>query len=266
MPGSAKDKYLGKSFVSKYGEAYKVIEYRSSEEVVIQYTNGCTVTTNNAFIRSGNVPNPFRPIVCNVGYHGVGEYKLSIDGKKTDTYLKWHGILSRTNFTPKSLAYAKAINCYKATQCDPVWFNYQVFSKWMTENSPTPHPTEAMCIDSDLLGYKENMYSPKTCCMLPYGLNIAIQIGNGYYFCKTRCQWHSRITFTENGRYKSKGGRHDTEKAAKMEYCKLKDAYIKGLAEKYKEYISEQAYLALCNFNTEDRQLYQKGYNLEAHN
>lgn len=251
----AEDIYCGKYFKSKFNEDYLVLKYIDCENVEIMFSNGVIVTTRTVNIRNGNVPNPMRITTCGVGYHGVGRHPVSENGRKTDAYVRWQAMLNRVY----SKIRRKSSICYLNVSVSPEWFNFQNFANWYSLNLPEMGRHTA-CVDKDIFGYRERIYSENTCAIVPLPVNMAIQLGKSCYFCKRRNKWVASLTEQIDGKpFHRSLGYFINESDAVVAYCKAKDEYVKSVAVKYKENLSALTFEKLLNFETSSRYNLMKG-------
>lgn len=220
---------IGDRFISKYNYEYTVVGYNKYDSVSIIYDKHPehVITTSTTNIYKGIPPNPFRAVVCGLGYHGIG-HSISTGGIKKTEYIKWHGMLSRCYGTYYSERGRKSVNCYKVNniRVHPDWFNYQNFHNWWNDNICYFNGrSEIACLDSDLLEPSLNMYSEESCCILPYSLNISIQLASKMWFNPKRKLYEVNSTRTAIGKG-SYLGRCETEEEAWLLYSKAKDKYI----------------------------------------
>ena len=245
---TASENLLGKSFKTKHGEVFEVVDYINCDNVLIRYEDGTTVTTKAVNIRVGNPANPNRPVIFNTGYHGIGEFKINEKGKKTDSYVKWHGMLCRVfegNNTNR-----KDSLCYKGVSVSDDWLNFQNFAKWFYSQKALYSCNEVLCLDKDLFSNTKKIYSASTCCLLPYKLNISIQLATVMPFDKTKRRFSPRVSI--NGKFKHIGNFAE-ETEAWYHYCTAKDKLIKEIAESYTEKIPDFVIDKLRNFNSLER-------------
>ena len=217
-------KLLGKEFVSKYGEIFTVIDYENNEEVTIQYNDGTIVKTKSVNIRNGFPPNPNRPVIYEKGYHGVGNHRISDESGKTPAYIKWHGMICRVhdgNHNTEKLPTA----CYNGVCVADDWYNFQNFAEWYYTVTPQYSCNDVLCLDKDLLAPGSKIYSKETCCLLPYRLNIAIQLATVMNFDKRRNKFRPRLSINGN-RTAKYIGEFRCEADAWEAYFKTKDEYV----------------------------------------
>lgn len=114
--------------------------------------------------KSGSIKNPYRKSVCGIGCIGVGNNLASKNGRSTDVYLIWAAILDRCYGNQKKYpAYYG-----KCTVCDE-WLNFQNFASWYEKHK---YKTDRrLHIDKDILYPGNNIYSPKTCILVPQRIN-----------------------------------------------------------------------------------------------
>ena len=119
---------------------------------------------------------------------------------------------------------------------------------------------EKTCLDKDILFKHNKIYSPDTCVFVPQTINNLFTktnkkrgeypIGVSYY--KRYDNYTASMSVMENGIKKHKTlGYFNTPEDAFQKYKLEKEKYIKDIAEKYKDKISNAVYNALINYNVE---------------
>lgn len=244
-----RDRLLNNIFKTKYGETFKVLEYNGYNDVLIEYQDGTKVKTSSIHVVNNNPPNPNRKVIFGVGYHGVGDIPISNGGVKTDAYVKWHGMLYRV-YSGNVLTDRKASACYNGTSVCENWYNFQNFARWFYNEKDKYSTDETLCLDKDLFGNGEKKYSEQTCCLLPYKLNIAIQLATKIHFDVDRNKW---CISCGNSKRRPARKRFSSEEEAWEEYFRMKDALVKDTASAYIDKIPSNVYATLVNFNTKER-------------
>lgn len=166
----AKNEAMNRSFITNEGYEVKIIDYKDRHTVTIEIQDEYkykTVTTMQN-IRKGQIKNPYKRTVYDVGYYGVGRYKARVNNKKTLHYIKWFSMFNRC-YNPK---YHERQPRYKDCIVDERFRNFQDFSKWMDEN--WYEYDEMLELDKDLLLEGNKIYSPDKCCFIPKEINIAL--------------------------------------------------------------------------------------------
>lgn len=166
----AKNDILYKEFLTNEGYTVKVINYKDRHTVTIefqdQYHYRTITTTQN--IKKGQIKNPYKKTVYDIGYYGVGKYTARINNKKTLHYIKWFSMFNRC-YNPK---YHEKQPKYKDCSVAEEFHCFQDFAKWMDEN--WYEYDKMLELDKDLLVEGNKIYSPKTCCFIPKEINNAI--------------------------------------------------------------------------------------------
>lgn len=187
------------------------------------------------------VKDPTCPFLYNRGFYGDGIYK----SKGNTSYRTWYDMFVRcydTSFQEKESTY---IGCEVCKE----WYSYQEFAKWFEENY-----VEGYQLDKDILVKGNKVYSPETCCFVPREINLLLINGkkcrgssplgmsfsNGKYV--VRLSIYGKLTF--------KGRFHSKQEAFNM-YKLSKESYIRDVANKYKDVISEKVYNALMKYEVE---------------
>jgi len=161
-------------------------------------------------------------------------------------YSVWSGIKRRC-YNPNDKYYY----CYGAigvTMCDE-WLDFKAFKEWYFENYYSIEG-EYMAIDKDIFGEGEKVYSPKTCCFVPFRINgmfVTKETGNmrGLQLRGKKYEVKVRNTFTGENEYH---GMYNSIEVASNVYNKCKEAIIHGVAEEYKDKIPFKLYQKLITF------------------
>lgn len=203
---------------------------------------------------------PYEPRVFGVGYLGEGKYKTTYgNGKQNKCYMTWKHMLQRC-YDKK---YQENKPTYKGCKVCKAWHNFQVFAKWYYENIYFIN-NERMHLDKDILFKGNKIYSPETCVFVPQRINSLFTKSN-----RSRGEYPIGISYNKNkdklevccSIYKNKNNnkinKHigtflpDQVDEAFLCYKQFKEAYIKEVAEEYKELIPEKLYQALINYEIE---------------
>lgn len=256
--------HIGEISTNKYGEKFKIIKYICSNDVIIQFDdNNYIKHTTYYYFKNGKVCSPYARRTHGVGYLGEGKYtftdknNLNSKGhaKKTKCFEYWESMFYRCyneNFQKKT-AY---LNC---TVCDE-WHNYQNFAKWFYENYYTID-NEIMNIDKDILIKGNTIYSPNTCCFVPSTINKLFITREKQKKFNTPMGIYKRVNKKDNkAKYDVKlkrynicvhYGEYDTVEEAFQIYKQEKEKYIKEVADKYKNYLPQKVYNAICSYEVE---------------
>lgn len=252
MAYSSTRKLLGCVCTDRYGDKYEVISAESSENILIRYIKyGNVESTKAPNIRSGFVSNRMRKTICGVGYIGVGNFRPVVDGEKTLAYIKWHSMLSRCYSEQKSQSTIKSGLCYREARVSEEWHNFQNFAEWFnSEISKITCADEVICLDKDILSASKT-YSKETCLLVPYKINIAVQLGSKkefelahVYYCSKRNKYCAGIT--KDG--KLTRGRFQNKQEAIDFYFKEKSAYLLELINRYKYKLPKETAGAVINY------------------
>ncbi len=245
---SAREKYLGKIYDTKnYGEVL-VTGYENSHNVTVKFLNTNYIT--KVFVGSllnGSIKDWSLPSVYNIGYRDCGE---DTEGSHRKVSRLWSSILLR--------CYDKRwqINHQSYSDCT-VSDNFKYFSKfkdWYYKQ--IGHDQEGWHLDKDILVKGNKVYSEETCCFVPNEINLLFVKSNktrgdfpiGVSFCK----YHNRFVanIRKNGTRKYLGYSNNAETAFYY-YKEAKEAYIKEVANKWKDQIDIRTYTSLLNYKVE---------------
>ena len=236
----ARDKYVGSRYETNRCGIVEVIDYIDSKNLLVRFEDGYTKYVRAGDLLNGEVRNINSPIVCGVGYEGVGEYSLSGDFAR-----KWKSMISRCY----SENYLKNKPTYRGCAVEKTWHNFQNFAKWCDESSSYRKDFE---LDKDLLVVDNRCYSDESCLFLPREINVAIAITKSAKISTLPVG----VTLSSGNFFKGQccvGGKQiyskfKTPNEAFEWYKKVKEGNIKNLADSWKDKLDIKAYNALINF------------------
>lgn len=234
-------KYVGFKSTSNQGIGFEVTSYIGEGWYTVVFENDYTTKARSKEILRGGIKNKLIPSVCGVGFIGEGDFKCKVDGKHTQAYSIWRGMIRRC-YTKNHSHCENYIN-RGVTVCDE-WHNFQNFAKWFY--SQKFHDKEGWHLDKDLKHYSCKQYNANTCSLVPAQINSLFTGGIKNLTNETpNGKWKARLTKGKEGRVFL--GRFNTRDEAIKQFIGSKFSWSKELAEKYKEYIDEQVYGNLTN-------------------
>lgn len=195
-----------------------------------------------------------RTKVCGIG---VNDLDHPLSKKEMKSYYVWASMIRRCydeNELKKRPSYT---GC---SVCDE-WLLFSNFKQWFDENY-----VDGYQLDKDVIVSKNKIYSPNTCCFVPKEINSVIKrVGfrRDKYIGTTKNYNKYGASISKYGKHISLGYYYNIEDAY-LAYKKAKEDYLKELANKYKENISEAVYNALINYKVDDLYNLDKRYE-EAH-
>lgn len=166
---------------SSCGE-YMITKRDVVNEATIRFIEtGYETTSNIQNAATGNIKDPYFPQVLGIGYLGVGEYKnrtasSKIKGTRTSEYNAWINMLQRCYYD-KYICREQGGLTYENVSVIPEWLNFQTFAEWyvprrkVLDDAGLKRPN----LDKEILSpdKKAVLYSPETCCVIPYEINAA---------------------------------------------------------------------------------------------
>ena len=247
----AKEKYLGKTFQSNNHGCFKIVGYTSSTKVdVVFLETGFKTTTHIGLITRGEVKDCFKPTVQGFGIIGTENVRDN-EGVILETYRKWESMIGRV--------YSKSVktdvnNPYFSTSISEDFRWFKDFRSWCEKQ--IGFGNQGWHLDKDILVKGNKVYSEDTCCFVPPEINSLIIKADsirgkyliGIYEDKQVGKFKVRISV--EGKQKHIG-RYYCEKEAFYAYKQAKEAYIKEVAEKWKDKIDPKVYDALMQYEVE---------------
>ena len=243
-------KYEGKIFKTiKYGDLV-VTKYINNHNVCVKFINTNYETTAHiCHIRNGLVKDRLFPSLHGVGV--VGDASTTVDGIVLKECTLWRGVIGRcynNEFHKKSPTYADCSVSEKFKY-------YPYFQEWC--NKQIGFNEDGWHLDKDILIKGNKVYSEDTCCFVPQEINGLFikrdaargDLPIGVWFDKQKGKYQADVSV---GRKKRKRlGSFSTPEEAFQIYKEAKEAYIKEVANKWKDYIDQRAYNALMNYEVE---------------
>lgn len=236
---------VGDKFENTRGSEYVVVEYLNYEKITVEFCDEhkYRVVKGGTCVKSGNIKNPYQPLLFGVGYYGVGQYKAKTGSSKEGfarlpAYSAWCNMLSR---------------CYDKNYIDPHlyensivhedWHCFQTFAEWYYDEISYCNFKGRRPVDKDILG-DGAIYSSQTCCVVPHIINSTIKEGK-------RGVCLNGVIRSTNGLFRVIPGyscsdlRFNDEKSAHMAFVEAKSEKIKSLANEYKEFLRSHVYETL---------------------
>lgn len=187
-------------------------------------------------------------LVCGVGINDFNG-NVKINGKLIKSYELWRSMLSRCyndDYHKRSPTY---IGC---TVCEE-WLSFSNFKEWFDNNY-----REGYQLDKDILVKGNKVYSPQTCCFVPFEINYLYtkrkatrgEYPIGVSFSKQKQNFRACISVKSKS--KNLGSFYSVYEAFQA-YKTAKEAYIKEVATDYytKGKITERVYQALMKYEVE---------------
>lgn len=250
----AKLKYEGNVFETKFGNSFIVTKYVSRGEIHIKFLDtGYETTTDRANIARGSIRDRLTPSAFGVGIIGVEASR--INGILEREAILWKNMLQRC-YSEKSQARRQTYkDCtvsdnFKYYPYFKDWCNNQIgFSSFDTNGNPFE-------LDKDILVKGNKIYSAETCCFVPQEINCLIHTSKSYrgllpqgvVLSSNKKRYRARVSMC--GKYYVQGTFYTPEEAF-MKYKEVKEAYIKEVADKYKDVIDLGVYEALMDWKVE---------------
>ena len=243
----------GEETYNNFGSKMIITNYRNYKDIDVYFPE-YNWTLKHArcgnFIR-GNITCPYEPRVFGIGYIGEGKYRAKgKDGKHDIYYDYWYSMMRR--------CYGRKQNrdrTYEGCVVKSNWHNFQNFAEWL-DNHYYEVPNQRMCLDKDILHKGNKIYSDKTCCFVHEKINtLLIKCDKSRGNCPIGVTYHKRDKIYEvkcnNGKGSDYLGRFDNIYDAFYVYKVHKEKIIKQRADEYKQYLPQNVYEALYNYQVE---------------
>lgn len=191
-----------------------------------------------------------KTLVCGVGISEAGKYKRSVSGKMTREYDLWKHMLHRCYYQNA----LKRNPSYGQCTVSENFKNFQYFAEWCNSQ---PEFFLGGQLDKDIKIKGNLEYSADTCEFVPKEINLCFIKANsirgefpiGVSFEVDRGKFASQVC-VGSGKYVRKRDFTDPHSAF-LFYKAKKEQYIKQLADKHKNVISEALYKAMMYYEVE---------------
>ena len=248
---------IGEERLNKFGSKMVIKEYRKYKDLDVYFPEYDWTFEHARYgdFKNGEIKCLYEPRYYGKGYLGEGKYKVRENGKLTDEYKIWHGVLQRC-YDPK---FHEKHSTYKDCTVEDYLLNFQHMGKWLEDNYYEV-PGEKMCLDKDILHKGNKVYSRETCIFVPERINIlftkrdnargndpigVVQVSSGNYQVNCHNEYGKQIYL----------GTYLTEEQAFNAYKQYKEKIIKEVIDSYEGKIPEPFYsrlkMAMYNYKVE---------------
>ena len=229
-----------------YGDLI-VTKYINSQDVRVKFVvTGYETTTKASNVIAGSVKDRLLPTVHGIGI--TGDSQVRVDGKHTKEYRLWNNMLKRCYSVGCQKVRPTYIDCsisenFRYLQYFKEWCNNQIGFNSVDEKG------KPFALDKDILVKGNRVYNEDVCVFVPQEVNLLFtkrdksrgEYPIGVSFHKSR----GMLTATLNNKYL---GYFNTAEQAFQVYKTDKEAYIKEVANKWKDKIDPKVYEALMNY------------------
>ena len=229
-----------------YGDLI-ITKYVNSKAVCVKFVvTGYETTTKASNVIAGSVKDGLLPTVHGIGI--TGDSQVRVDGKHTKEYRLWNNMLKRCYSVGCQKVRPTYIDCsvsenFRYLQYFKEWCNNQIGFNSVDEKG------KPFALDKDILVKGNRVYNEDVCVFVPQEVNLLFtkrdksrgEYPIGVSFHKSR----GMLTATLNNKYL---GYFNTAEQAFQVYKTAKEAYIKEVANKWKDKIDPKVYEALMNY------------------
>ena len=229
-----------------YGDLI-ITKYVNSKAVCVKFVvTGYETTTKASNVIAGSVKDRLLPTVHGIGI--TGDSQVRVDGKHTKEYRLWNNMLKRCYSVCCQKVRPTYIDCsisenFRYLQYFKEWCNNQIGFNSVDEKG------KPFALDKDILVKGNRVYNEDVCVFVPQEVNLLFtkrdksrgEYPIGVSFHKSR----GMLTATLNNKYL---GYFNTAEQAFQVYKTAKEAYIKEVANKWKDKIDPKVYEALMNY------------------
>ena len=252
--GLKQDK-IGERYKTNEGYTAIIVDYINKMEVYIIFEGFENIMKPKRVqmgnLRNGYVKNEFHRNLYNVGYLGQGKYKTRENGKLTKCYKDYSDMMARCYNKERMKEHLTYEQCFvnKEAHC------FQDFAEWW-HNNYYEIEGEQMAIDKDILCKGNKEYSFDKMIFVPQRINTLFvkadalrgDLPIGVCYEKKVGRYRADCN-TTNGRIFL--GYYNSPEEAFLVYKEFKEAYIKEVADEYKDKIPKRLYDAMYNWIVE---------------
>lgn len=237
----------GEEKIDNTGTIMKIIKYEGAHDIIVEFQDEFKYKLHTSYSNwnKNRCKNPYAKTIYNKAC--IGNAISKVNGIKKDSYKVWYAMLQRCYRE----CYDKKPTYLQCEVCDE-WLCFENFEKWYDKNF-YQIKNEKMHLDKDILVQGNKMYSPDTCVFVPQKINVLfistrrdknqllprgiVQLKNGTF----------KVSYSNNKKI-IELGIYDTMEEAFNVYKTNKEKHIKEVADFYKDYIPEQLYKAMYNY------------------
>ena len=221
-----------------------VVNYTNYDDVTVKFVEtGYETKTRMGNLKLGKVKDYLHPSIYGKGILGEG-FKQS--DSQSYSFQLWKNMLKRCY---SEVSFKKSPS-YEQCLTSETFNHYQQFKTWC--NQQLGFGNTGWELDKDILVKGNKVYSEDTCCFVPKEINLLLvkhDKGRGNYslgvdYHKSRKQFRARCSDKHLGWF-------NTELEAFHAYKQAKEAYIKEVANKWKDQIDPRVYEALMKYEVE---------------
>lgn len=233
---------------NKFG-AVSIVKYVSYREVYVKFVDtGYEVKTRVSDIIGGDIKDRLAPSVYGIGI--LGESHTRKGGKLLKEYRLWSGMLERCYSDKCQQKQPTYIGCTVSEN----FKNFSYFKFWCSKK--IGFNLYKWTLDKDILLKGNKVYSEDTCVFVPQEINKLFTKTNalrGSY--PIGVNYHKRdknfvAQINKYGKKKMLGNFKNVEDAF-ITYKWAKEAYIKEVANKWRDQIDPRVYEALMKYQVE---------------
>ena len=242
---SCKEFYEGKIFTTSSSGSVEVLEYVSNKNVKVKFLKtGHIKVVSMGNLKKGAVYDREAPTLYGKGYTDIScSYDQRLHGI-------WGGMFSRCYNTKYHEGYVS----YKDCEVVGDFLYLSKFIGWC--KSQIGYDQKGYQLDKDILVKGNKVYSPETCCFVPKDLNTLFthrRKDKGLYPVGVSYKPKINKYIAQISRFKEviHLGSYCTPEEAFLAYKQAKEAYIKEVAELYKDQIDSRVYEALMKYEVD---------------
>lgn len=249
---------VGKVYPTTRSGDIEVVEYESFSKVLVRFKNsGREKYVSMKEVRNGRVSDRFLPHRGGVGVVGEGKYNSKNGSSYTREFGIWKDMIDRC-YTRK-----EKFPAYRGVEICKDWLDFQNFAEWCSNQksfNAVDNNDRPFEIDKDVIRKGNKTYAPETCCFIPREINTTLTLrrnhrgdlplGVSSFYVKTTGETRYRSSIQLDYKMVHLGS-FDTPAEAFQAYKQAKEDRLRFLADKWKDFITEDCYNALLVWEIE---------------
>lgn len=244
----SKQKYEGSIFKTNNCGECVVVEYTDAKNVLVNFLDtGNMLLVSAGSLRSGRIKDYLKPSVFGVGILGK---EFTSEDRNFKEYVLWKNMLKRCYCEKSLISSPMYADCTVSNN----FKYYPYFKEWCEKQIGFGY--DDWQLDKDLLIKGNKIYSEDTCCFVPREINSLLLKSNnsrgntiiGVHLNKRNNRFQSQFSVKDK---KQHLGWFDTELEAFLAYKEAKEAYVKEVANKWRDKIDPRVYDALLRYEVE---------------
>jgi len=235
---------IGEVIESLSSGEMQIVNFTNENDIQVKFKTGAIIKTTYQNFKNGKVRDPTIKNIFGVGFHGIGEYRPTVNGVLTPEYKAWYKMVQKCHnpyFLNKHPEYINATVC-------TYWQNFQNFAEWFQKEG-YELLDEGVHLNKNIIKKNNLVFCPEYCSFVPSSvLSAVVNKSKKVEFPEGIIFLPKTNKYQVNHGGKNLGNFPDPLKAFTV-YKKAKEARIRMIVEKYREVLSVKVYDSLMKYS-----------------